>query len=229
MRATVVCAGACLLLAAGDVRADDAPDGPDEVCLRALAETGVGFARAPVTRGVRTPVELRANVGGLRLVPRARRPALMDCELARALADTAPTFVGLGITELTFSGAYDYRTRRASTQLSGHANGLAIDVHGLRGLSGSYDVARDFEPGVGEWNGLAATEEAEGRCIGAPRTAPGRLLRTLACRLKLSGHFRVIVTPDDDSDHRDHLHLEAFPDAVSRARRLLGVLPLRPR
>jgi hypothetical protein len=31
--------------------------------------------------------------------------------------------------------------------------------------------------------------------------------------LKLHTEFRVVVTPDDDSDHRDHLHLEVFPDA----------------
>jgi hypothetical protein len=205
--------------------ADEAPDD----CLRWLQESEVAFRTGPTTRGVRRPVEPRGPVRGVRLVSRGRRAPLMDCELLRALAEAAPVFRELGVRELSFSGAYDYRTRRDSGQLSAHAAGLAIDVHALRGPGVDYDVARDFEAGVGRWVGLAPTEAALGDCIGSPRTPAGRALRTLVCRLKLHGAFRVIVTPDDDADHRDHLHLEAFPDLVTRVSRLLGVLPLRPR
>ncbi len=55
-------------------------------------------------------------------------------------------------------------------------------------------------------------------CVGKPRTAKGRTLRQLACRLKLHDAFRVIITPDDDRDHRDHLHLEVYEDAAARLR-----------
>jgi hypothetical protein len=82
------------------------------------------------------------------------------------------------------------------------------------------EVTRDFEPGVGRW---AVT--AQDDCIGRPRTAVGRALRTLACRLRASSIFREVITPDDNADHHDHFHLEAFPDALSRTRAVLARKP----
>ncbi len=210
------------------VRADGpdprpAPQGPDEDCLRTLTQQGVRYDRAEAAGAMITPIQLRGPVGALTLFPRGRRSPIMDCQLARALWDAQPIFQELGIQALGFSAAYDYRTRRGSSQLSGHAHGVAIDVHVLRGTFGEYDVARDFEVGVGEWKGLKAREGAAEACIGAPTRDAGRTLRALVCRLKLHSAFRIVVTPDDDSDHQDHLHLEAFPDPLARARGILGV------
>jgi hypothetical protein len=195
---------------------------PDLECLRDLRAQSVPFQAAPATRGIRTPVQIVGEVAGVRLTPRAGRPALMDCELARALAEAAPIIVAAGIDELAFSGAYDYRTRRRSSQMSAHAFGLAIDVHTMSGPAGTFDVKRDFEMGSGRWRGLSAREGDVAGCIGRPRSAAARRLRQLACRLKHHSAFRVIITPDDDADHRDHLHLETFPDAEARVARVLG-------
>jgi hypothetical protein len=209
--------------------AEASPDGEpsDDACLRFLAERKVPFRAAAPVRGVRTPVELGGPLGGVRLVPRARRPPLMDCELLRALAEAVPVLAEAGISELSYSGAYDFRSRRGSNQLSAHARGLAIDVHAFRGPAGWLDVTRDFEAGAGTWRGLVPQAGDIAGCIGAPRTEAGRRLRTLVCRLKHHSAFRVIVTPDDNDDHRDHVHFEAFPDAATRVARVLGVLPLR--
>ncbi len=196
--------------------------GPDTECLRHLRTLNVPFLAAPPTRGIRTPVQIVGELGGVRLKPRAGRPALMDCELARALSEAAPIVRAAGIDELSFSGAYDYRTRRRSDQMSAHAFGLAIDVHSLSGPAGSFDVKRDFEMGSGRWRGLSAREGDLDGCVGRPRSAAARRLRQLACRLKHHSAFRVIITPDDDADHRDHLHLETFPDPASRVARVLG-------
>lgn len=226
MRALFVLA-ATALFSGGVAFADEPTSSDDAACRRFLEEHRVPFRTGPATRGVRNPVELQGPISGVRLVPRARRPALMDCELLRALVEAASVFAAASITELHFSGAYDYRTRRHSDQLSAHARGLAIDVHAFRGPAGALDVTRDFEPGVGTWRGLVPQAGEIAACIGTPTTDPGRRLRTLACRLKHHSAFRVIVTPDDDADHRDHIHFEAFPDAVTRVSRVLGVLPLR--
>lgn len=210
---------------AGSDGGDDS--GVDTLCLAWLEEQGLPFRRLPPLGEVRTPVEVTGPLGPVRLSPRAGRAPQMDCNLARALAEAAPLFADLGVTTLSFSGAYDYRTRRRSTQLSEHARGLAIDVHVIGTGDGPLDVTRDFEAGVGAWRGLQPGPEALDACIGQPRTPGGRTLRTLACRLKLHSAFRVVVTPDDNADHRDHLHLETFPDTLARVRKLVGVLPLR--
>jgi hypothetical protein len=194
----------------------------DLECLSDLRLQNVPFLAAAPTRGIRTPVEITGALDGVRLTPRAGRRALMDCELARALAEAAPIVRAEGFTELFFSGAYDYRTRRRSPQMSAHAFGLAIDVHALSGPAGVLEVKRDFEAGSGRWRGLPLREGDFDGCVGHPRRLPARHLRQLVCRLKHHSAFRVVLTPDDDSDHRDHLHLEAFPDADLRVLRVLG-------
>jgi hypothetical protein len=199
-------------------RADDV----DRACLEALGAANVAFAEAPPTKGVRTPVRIRGPLGAITLKARDRRDddgALMDCGLARALLEVAPVFEAAGIRTLIYSGAYQYRTRRGGTKLSEHAHGLAIDVHTFVARDGTlYDVRRDFEAGVGVWNTVTELPD----CVGRPGTATGRLLRALACRLRAGSTLREVITADDNSDHADHFHLEAFPDAATRARALLS-------
>lgn len=191
----------------------------DVVCLRRLDNLRIVYRLLPVEGGMRTPVEVGGPIAGVALVPRGRRAAVMDCVLASALADGAQVFHELGITALTFSAAFDHRTRRGSSQASAHAYGLAIDVHTIRGKFGEYDVRQQFERGVGLWRRLRKDPALLDECVGRPATEEGRVLRRLACRLKLHAAFRVIVTPDDDADHQDHLHLEAgatfFPPATT--------------
>jgi hypothetical protein len=210
--------------------------GPNRICLDGLREHQVAFVELP-TKGVRTPVRILGAIGAVRLRSHDRRATglatpLMDCELARALLDAAPAFRALGIRELLFSGTYQYRMRRHSNKLSEHAHGLAVDVHTFAldveagheaSDEGLVDVARDFESQVGTWNASALADQ-EG-CIGHPQTSKGRLLRTLACRLRASSVFREVITPDDNADHSNHFHLEAFPDALTRTRAVLAHKP----
>ena len=195
-----------------DARSDGLP--PDRECLAFLRANDVPAVAAGSPQGVRTSVRITGNFAHLTLAPRARHEAVMDCALARALFEAAPIFRSLGIQTLEFSSAYDYRTRRHSDRLSAHAHGLAIDVHVLRGPRQHLVVERDFEKGVGHWRRLRPAPGAVDRCIGHPTTAPGTTLRKLVCRLKLHTAFQIVVTPDDDADHRDHLHLEVYPDAT---------------
>jgi hypothetical protein len=142
----------------------------------------------------------------------------MDCELGRALLDAAVVFQMAGIRDLYFSGIYEYRTRRHSKKMSEHAHGLAIDVHQFGTADGRiFDVERDFETGVGEWQ---ATDQVA--CVGTPERPEGRLLRTLACALRVSSAFREIITADDNADHANHFHIESFPDPLSRAKSILS-------
>jgi hypothetical protein len=157
--------------------------GADRACLADLAALSVPYVNARPVRGVQTPVEIVGPIAGVGLVPRAARLPLMDCALARTLAGVVPVFRRQGVIGLVFSGAYDYRNRRGSPQLSAHAHGLAIDVHAVSTRNGRLlDVTEDW-----------------------PR------LRTLATRLRAHPAVRYVITPDDNSDHHDHLHIEAYP------------------
>lgn len=181
----------------------------DRGCVQLLEHARVRFRLAGGVRGVQTPVEITGLVGGVRLLPRAGRAPIMDCRLAVALAELAPAFRRAGVTALSFSGAYDYRTRRNSSKLSAHAHGLAIDVHALHTRAGVLDIKRDFPRDGRRWRGTAGRPESVAACLGSPKRKAGRTLRALACRLKLDPVMRYVLSPDTDADHHDHLHLEA--------------------
>src|SRR4051812_37396943 len=87
---------------------------PDGQCLQLLRAGGVAFPQGPAPPGVRTPVTLDGDRFSPRLAPRLARPPEMDCQLAVALSESAPIFRKLGITQLDYSAAYDYRNRRHS-------------------------------------------------------------------------------------------------------------------
>jgi hypothetical protein len=193
-----------------------APPPRDEACLQLLRAQGVSFSEGPNAEGIRTPVTLDGARFTPRLTPRDRRPAHMDCQLAMALVQARPVFRNLGISELEYSAAYSYRNRRRSSRLSAHAFGLAIDVHTMRGNRRDYVVARAYERRWGRWQRMPPGPGWYQACVGRPRTPGGRTLRQLACRLRLDEAFRLILTPDDDRDHRDHFHLEAYPDVSER-------------
>jgi hypothetical protein len=174
----------------------------------------VPFVALGALRGVRTPVEVVAPIGGVALVPRAGRSARMDCQLARALADVAPVLRGLRVDGLSFSGAYDYRLRHHSRILSEHAHGLAIDVHAVRTAAGWLDVERDFARDPRGWRPPRPGGDAQASCVGSPPSPAGRFLRTVACTLALDPAFHRVLTPDYDGDHYNHFHLEAYRDGV---------------
>jgi hypothetical protein len=190
---------------------------PDQGCLAALRARGVAFTEGPDLRGVRTPVTLDGDRFSPRLRPRGERPAQMDCQLALALTEARPIFSRLGIAELEYSAAYDFRNRRHSNQLSAHAFGLAIDVHSFHTAGREYPVARTFERHRGRWQSLDLDPGWYRSCVGRPRTPAGRTLRRLGCRLHLDEAFRIILTPDDNWDHHDHFHIEARPAASDRS------------
>ncbi len=187
------------------------PADADRACLAALRDWNVPFVMAGSTPGIRTPIQITGPVRGLRLIARGK-PALMDCQLGFALARTAPQLLELGVTGFSFSGTYQYRNVRGTQRLSGHAHGLAIDVHALETRQGLLDVQRDYPKEPGRWHAAGRSRNNVGHCVGEPATAAGRLLRTLACQLRSDPVYALVIGPDDNYDHRNHLHLEAHID-----------------
>jgi hypothetical protein len=158
-----------------------------EACLRHLDTLGVTWRPAPATRKVSTPIYVPDMVlGGVALVPIGRKgPQVMDCQLARALAEGGgAALTAAGVKALRFSSIHTYRNIAHTRILSRHALGLAMDV---------YEVV-----------------DADGNVLVVKRDYPGTVLREAERRVNESGAFRGLLTPGNDRRrHDDHFHFEA--------------------
>jgi hypothetical protein len=159
----------------------------NEACLNELRAEGITFAPGKAAPGIQTPVTVSGKLAGLTFWANDKRPLLMDCRLALALARLEPTFTRFRVSGARFSGAYVRKTTR-SGRLSHHAYGLAIDIHALIIDGEEIEIRSGFRKGVG--------------CGGRSSA-----LNQLACELRKSGYFEEFLTPDYNADHADHLHL----------------------
>ncbi len=126
-------------------------------------------------------------------------PALMSCGLASRLDDferevvqpLAKAELGQRVVRINHLGSFSCRAVNGGSRLSQHALGLAIDIGGFRLSDGStVSVEHDWrEPG------------------------PKRLfLRHVARRA--CGFFSVVLTPDSNAEHHNHIHLDIGPDRL---------------
>jgi hypothetical protein len=134
-----------------------------------------------------------------RVEARLNRPAVMSCALASRLDDferavvqpLAKAELGQRVVRIDQMGAFSCRRVNGSLRLSQHATGLAIDIGGFR-LSDGTTVSVEHD-----WN----------------EPGPKRLfLRHLA--RQACGYFSVVLTPDSNADHHNHLHLDIGPDRL---------------
>lgn len=183
----------------------------DRACLRALSRAAVPFVRVRQgVPGVALPVTVTGPIRGVRVrgsgVPAERE--IMDCRLAVALARFAPMLRAMRVRELRhislFRPASPAEVARRPVQTR-HPAGLAIDVAALVFDDGrSLDVLRDFRGRRG-----AAVCGPGARVRGG---AGARALRSVACDAARRGYFNVVLTPNFNRAHRNHLHLEVARD-----------------
>lgn len=183
---------------------------PRPECRRRLAHRGVGFRGAPSQPGVADPVTVDLPINGISYFARdARRPdgsLFMDCSLALALHAMAESLEAEGITAVEHLGIYAYRCIAGTypCELSQHARATAIDLHEFRTADGrAYNVETDWRTGPGN----------AGTCSRPGRGKGDRVLHRLACGWHESRLFNIVLTPDFNADHRDHLHVDLTPQA----------------
>lgn len=162
-------------------------------CLARLSERGVPFRPLDHELGVKTPVVVNGPIAGIRYYTGGNGPLVGDCRLVLALALVGPELVTFGVSDVRFSGAYVYRLSNKG-RVSLHAYGLAIDLHGFTRLGVHYEVQHDFKKGLGP--ALAEDEP---------------IANGFAARLRNSGLFHEYLTPDDNADHHDHVHVGVSP------------------
>jgi hypothetical protein len=129
-------------------------------------------------------------------------PAVMSCALASRLDDferevvqpAAKAELGRRVVRINQMGSFSCRRINGRSRLSQHALGQAIDIGGFR-LSDGTTVSVEHD-----WN----------------EPGPKRLfLRHLARRA--CGYFSVVLTPDSNADHYNHIHLDIGPDRLCEA------------
>lgn len=186
-------------------------------CEAELTRRGIAFARAPSVWNVMAPVWLEGPLHGVTirskyLVPGGRhaRMEIMGCRLVLALDDFSVLLAEHDITEVLHLSAFRSRKEGGCTpKYNGkqHCAGLALDVASLKRRDGTViDVKRDFHGRVG----IATCAE------GAEPVKPGAGAETLwglVCEAARKGIFHVMLTPNYNAQHFNHLHLEITPDA----------------
>jgi hypothetical protein len=191
-----------------------------DACLAELRTRGVPFAqltppppgsRAPYPRGVETPLRLTGPIRGVRF--RHADPAVhedlvlesvADCRLALALDDLAYILRQYAVTEAHYLSMYRPGWTKPGVR---HPAGRAIDVARVRFGDGSiYDVEQDFHGRIG------AKTCGEGAAAPTKDTPGARFFRRVVCELDASRPFNLVLTPQHDWPHRNHLHLEVRSD-----------------
>jgi hypothetical protein len=181
-----------------------------EACLSILGRRDVPFKRVAPTRGVDTPVRLTGALRGVRFQPIEPLRAgdeddrtIADCRLMLALDDLARALRRHRVVGVTYYSIY--RRRGAGWVKPGmrHQGARAMDLVSVELANGAtYSVRGDFQGGIGQTTcGENATKPR--------RDTPGaRFWRSVVCDMVRQRSFNLILTPNHDWAHRDHIHLE---------------------
>lgn len=175
--------------------AGETVDGP--MCVARLVQANVAFDRLEDFRNGRgCGVSTAVSVYETAATP-LNRPVQVSCGLADALLrwdaevlqPLAQRVVGSRLVKVHHVGGYVCRGHSSNrSRLSEHAYGKAIDVIAFEFADGRMArVARN-------WN---------------DRGPMGRFLREAS--MGACGVFQVVLSPNADADHADHLHLDVGP------------------
>jgi extensin-like protein len=120
---------------------------------------------------------------------------LLGCEAALATARTGAVAVDMGAVELVHYGTYNCRPIAGTSTLSQHAFANAIDLYG-------------FTLGTGEfWTVIDNWEDF----VAMPVTPGGTWLRDLTDALWDMGVWHIMLTPEYNDDHQNHVHADLTP------------------
>lgn len=186
------------------------PGGPVTDCLQELDDRGIEYELAS------SPME---NPDGYpELVCEIEDPVLVDltladvtfhyadpdahgtnlytsCAIALVMHDMAQIAAAEGITDIVHLGSYNCRTIAGTPSLSQHGLGQAIDIGGVRFMDGTYwTVAGDWEVGMD-----------------FPVTEAGEWWRWFVGTLHTQRVCNILLTPDYDAEHHDHVHCDLTP------------------
>jgi hypothetical protein len=156
-------------------------------------------------KGVAMPLRITGPIGGVRFITASApsRFGVLDCRLALALDELAPTLAALGVAALRVDSMYRPHARLARRKkASQHAYGLAIDILSLELRDGrTLMVDRDWHAPIG------STECGPEARLDDP-SDDANALRNVFCAIARTGIFHHLLNPSYDAAHRSHFHLD---------------------
>ena len=160
-------------------------------CMLSMSGAGLNSTLSE-PRGEGTPCEF-ANIFHLAHLETARlKPEDTRCNIAarlymwerNVLQPAAMRHFGVKVAEIMHFGSYNCRTIRGSSSMSEHAHGNAFDISGFRLKNGQLiSVLKDWESGP---SAEFLHEARDGLC----------------------DVFNLTLSPDYNSDHKDHFHVD---------------------
>jgi hypothetical protein len=165
------------------------------------------YTVGPAKQGVADPVTIKLPLNGIayryssNMTP--RETLYGDCELMRSLAQAAPILRGNGVTQIVDIGIYNYRCIDQSLTppnctLSQHAYAKAIDIAELvHGDGTRYSVLDDW-----------VIDAAGGTCTAETEGDKDDFLHRVICELKSARVWNIVLTPNYNSAHRNHFHVD---------------------
>jgi hypothetical protein len=122
-------------------------------------------------------------------------PMFVACSMAVAIDRASEMLADRGGTDLYHYGTYNCRTIAGTDTLSEHGLARALDIAGVRIQGGdTYSVLGDWE--IGEPN---------------PVTPGGAFLKELVTAYYDEQVFNILLTPDYNEAHADHVHVDLTP------------------
>lgn len=166
-----------------------------DMCLEELSQRGITYSVMPMyaTAGACSLVN---GVRVERLLASFNHPATLSCPMALRLDEfeinvvqmAAQRYFNRRVIEIRQVGSYTCRNIAGSHRISMHASGQAIDIAGFVLDDGRLITVKN------DWSGHGA---------------PTQFLHDVA--RGACGLFSVVLTPNTNADHHEHLHLDLGP------------------
>ena len=181
-----------------------------DACLAELKKRNVAFDPAAETKGVDAPVRITGPMHGVKFVQvnhtheqsLKAETSILDCRLALALDDFSVRLASRGVTEVGYISAYRKDTGAKVAPGERHPAGMAIDVAYLRQNGKELQVEREFHGRVGARTCGTKAEAPKAKTKGALE------LRSIVCEAGRDRVFNLVLTPNYNRDHHNHIHFE---------------------
>ena len=198
----------------------------DTSCHAMLDALGMDWTEAGASRGIADPVNVEPWINGVafRYISRAEPTTmLMDCELGVRLHALTELLEPYGIDEVVHIGVYNYRCIGGGDPDSGtctpsqHAYARAIDIHalGFTDRSVEYNTETDW----------VITSRGD-PCPIESFSDEDRILKELACAMFSNRIFQIVLTPNYNTAHRNHFHVDMTEGAMLLGQGVGGVDPV---
>jgi hypothetical protein len=181
-------------------------------CKAELSRRGVTFREGGPAPGVLAPIRLTGPVNGVTYhtaladAARATSPwEVFDCRLVLALFDFGSLLRAHDVDDVVMFSAWRPPPKKwkAGKIADRHPGGLAIDIQKLHQKSGTWLVVED------DYHGHIGNETCGDDAVAPdPPSDAAKVLRALVCEAVDAHFFQVVLTPNYNQAHFNHVHLE---------------------